>query len=61
MDGFTLTRHIRTDSRFAALPVILHSSLTGRCNEEKGRAVGATAYVTKFDPKILGETIRRYC
>jgi two-component system, chemotaxis family, chemotaxis protein CheV len=61
MDGFTLTKHIRTDHRFGAIPVILHSSLTGNCNSEKGKAVGATDYVTKFDPTILRETIVRHC
>lgn len=57
MDGFALTKQIRSDSRFAGIPIVLHSSLTGVCNEEKGKAVGATDYVTKFDPKILTEKI----
>jgi two-component system chemotaxis response regulator CheV len=61
MDGFTLTRQIRSDPRLAGIPVILHSSLTGSCNVEKGKAVGATDYVTKFDPKVLGETLLRHC
>ena len=61
MDGFTLTKHIRNDPRFAELPVILHSSLTGTCNTAKGSAVGATDYVAKFDPKLLGATIQKYC
>ena len=61
MDGFALTKHIRDDPRFADIPVILHSSLTGNCNKEKGKAVGATDYATKFDPKLLGEIIARHC
>ncbi len=61
MDGFTLTKQIRSDPRFNKVPVMLHSSLTGTCNQTKGRAVGATDYVTKFDPKILTEKILRYC
>ncbi|WP_447983428.1 chemotaxis protein [Nitrospira sp. Nam74] len=61
MDGFALTKHIREDPRFMDIPVILHSSLTGNCNKEKGKAVGATDYVTKFDPKVLGEIIARHC
>lgn len=60
MDGFALTKHIRADPRFTDIPVILHSSLTGTCNKEKGKAVGATDYVTKFDPKVLGEIIARH-
>lgn len=61
MDGFALTKHIRADPRFMDLPVILHSSLTGTCNKEKGKAVGATDYATKFDPKLLGDIIARHC
>ncbi len=57
MDGFTLTKHIRHDPRMAHLPVILHSSLTGSCNVDKGRAVGATDYITKFDAKMLAEKL----
>lgn len=53
MDGFTLTKHIRIHPRLAHLPVILHSSLTGACNIEKGKTVGASDYITKFDAKIL--------
>ncbi|MDP1768672.1 MAG: chemotaxis protein [Nitrospirota bacterium] len=60
MDGFTLTKHIRADPRLAHLPVILHSSLTGTCNQDKGRQVGATDYVTKFDPKMFAEKLMRY-
>ncbi|MGH7230373.1 MAG: chemotaxis protein [Nitrospiraceae bacterium] len=61
MDGFTLTKQIRSDARFADLPILLHSSLTGSCNVEKGKAVGATDYLTKFDPKNLTDTILRHC
>ncbi|WHZ21620.1 MAG: Chemotaxis protein CheV [Nitrospira sp.] len=57
MDGFTLTKHIRADPRLAHLPVMLHSSLTGACNMEKGKSVGASDYITKFDAKMLGEKL----
>jgi two-component system chemotaxis response regulator CheV len=60
MDGFTLTKQIRADPRLAHLPVILHSSLTGTCNQDKGKQVGATDYVTKFDPKLFAEKILTY-
>ncbi len=61
MDGFTLAKQISSDHRFGGIPIIMHSSLTGTCNAEKGKAVGATDYITKFDPKMLAETILRYC
>lgn len=60
MDGFALTKQIRADHRFEGIPIVLHSSLTGTCNEAKGKAVGATDYVTKFDPNILTEKILKY-
>lgn len=60
MDGFALTKHIRSDHRFEGIPIVLHSSLTGTCNEAKGKAVGATDYVTKFDPNILTEKVLKY-
>jgi two-component system chemotaxis response regulator CheV len=60
MDGFTLTKQIRADPRLAHLPVILHSSLTGTCNQDKGAEVGATDYVTKFDPKLFAEKITEF-
>jgi two-component system, chemotaxis family, chemotaxis protein CheV len=61
MDGFTLTKRVTSDPRFAGIPVVMHSSLTGVCNTDKGKTVGATDYVGKFDPKILAEVIQRYC
>ena len=57
MDGFTLVKKIRADPRFQGVPIIMHSSLTGTCNQDKGQSVGATDYVTKFDPKILAEKL----
>ena len=57
MDGFTLTKHIRADPRLAHLPVVLHSSLTGVCNMEKGKVVGASDYITKFDAKVLSQKL----
>ena len=58
MDGFTLTRNIKQDQRFAGIPVIIHSSLTGTTNEGHVKSVGADAYVTKFVTEELGATIR---
>ena len=58
MDGFTLTRHIKSDAALAGLPVVIHSSLTGTTNENHVKAVGADAYVAKFVPRELANTIR---
>ena len=57
MDGFSLTKHVRQDPRFAGLPILMHSSLSGSCNMEKGKSVGVTDFVTKFDPKVLRQKL----
>ena len=58
MDGFTLTKLIKGDPRFKHIPVVIHSSLTGTTNENHVKAVGADAYVAKFAPRELADTIR---
>ena len=60
MDGFSLTKHIREDSKLSGLPVLMHSSLSGDCNVEKGKSVGVTDFVTKFDPKVLREKLLQH-
>lgn len=59
MDGFTLTRKIKGDDRYKALPVIIHSSLSGSTNEEHIKTVGADAYVAKFVAEELASAIRK--
>ena len=58
MDGFTLTRNIKQDSRMSNMPVVIHSSLSGSTNEEHVRKVGADGYVVKFAVEELAQTIR---
>ena len=58
MDGFTLTRNIKQDSRFSAIPVVIHSSLTGSTNEAHVKNVGADAYVAKFVAEDLANALR---
>ena len=59
MDGFTLTRNIKQDARFSAIPVVIHSSLTGSANEAHVRNVGADAYVAKFVAEDLANALRQ--
>ncbi len=59
MDGFTLTRNIKSDDRFRDIPVIIHSSLTGQANEDHARGVGAEGYVAKFVAQELGAALQR--
>ncbi|MFT6734536.1 MAG: two-component system chemotaxis response regulator CheV [Polaribacter sp.] len=57
MDGYVLTKNIKTDERFNGIPVIMHSSLSSENNTEMGKKVGADAYVAKFEPLELASTI----
>jgi len=57
MDGYVLTRNIKSDRRFAGIPVIMHSSLSSEANRALGQRVGVDAYVAKFDPAVLAETL----
>ncbi len=59
MDGYMLTRQIKGDPRFAGVPVIMHSSLSGNSNQQLGQSVGIDEYVSKFEPQRLAETIAR--
>jgi two-component system chemotaxis response regulator CheV len=58
MDGFTLTRNIKSSARFGNLPVVIHSSLSGNTNEEHVKKVRADAYVAKFSAEDLAKTLR---
>jgi two-component system chemotaxis response regulator CheV len=58
MDGFTLTRLVKQDARFSKIPVVIHSSLSGKTNEDHVKGVGADAYVAKFSAEDLAGTIR---
>lgn len=59
MDGYILTKKIKSDPRFADVPVIMHSSLSGMSNQQLGKSVGVDEYVPKFEPQRLSETLTR--
>lgn len=58
MDGYVLTRNVKADRRFDGIPVVMHSSLSSEANRTMGTRVGVDAYVAKFDPIVLSETLR---
>ena len=58
MDGYVLTRNIKNDARFAGVPVVMHSSLSSAANRSMGASVGVDAYVAKFEPHVLADTLR---
>lgn len=57
MDGYVLTKLIKSDARFEGIPVVMHSSLSSQANRAMGEAVGVDGYVAKFDPQSLVESI----
>lgn len=59
MDGYILTKTIKSDPRFAGIPVIMHSSLSSMSNQQLGKSVGVDEYVPKFEPQRLAETLNR--
>ncbi|MEO8626880.1 MAG: chemotaxis protein [Betaproteobacteria bacterium] len=58
MDGYVLTRHVKSDRRFDGVPVVMHSSLSSEANRAMGKSVGVDAYVAKFNPQVLADTLR---
>lgn len=59
MDGYILTKKIKSDPRFASVPIVMHSSLSGMSNQKLGLSVGVDEYVPKFEPQRLSETLAR--
>ncbi|MBU6459477.1 MAG: chemotaxis protein [Proteobacteria bacterium] len=57
MDGYVLTKLIKSDPRFSGLPVIMHSSLSSVSNQILGKNIGVDAYVPKFEPHALADTL----
>ncbi len=59
LDGYSLTRRLRERPRWRELFILLHTSINGELSEERGRAVGADAVLTKFSGEGLAEMARR--
>ena len=59
MDGYILTKKIKSDPRFAGVQVVMHSSLSGMSNQQLGKSVGVDEYVPKFEAQKLSETLTR--
>lgn len=58
MDGYVLTKNIKSDRRFEGIPVVMHSSLSSQANRNMGMQAGVDTYVPKFDPLVLVDTLR---
>lgn len=60
LNGFDLTKKVRSDSKYRDLPIVLVTSLSSREDMEKGIDAGANSYIIKsqFDQTTLIETIK---
>jgi two-component system chemotaxis response regulator CheV len=58
MDGLTLTKQIKSDSRLKDIPVILFSSIASEGLKHKGLSVGADAQITKPEIDKLVEMVK---
>lgn len=61
MNGFELTRTIKTSEDFAATPVIIVTSLASESDKQKGIEVGADAYIVKgdFETRVLLDVVEQ--
>ena len=57
MDGYTFVSEVRDLKQ--DIKIILHTSLSGVFNESLISKVGADSFISKFDPKVLGEEIQK--
>lgn len=59
MDGFELCAAIRSDPELFEIPIVLLTMLGDEASRQRGRLVGATAFLTKpISPDTLRETVR---
>jgi two-component system chemotaxis response regulator CheV len=58
MDGLSFTKKVRESQELGHIPILLHTSLSGRANQSAGIAVGANGYVIKNDFKTLLELMK---
>jgi two-component system cell cycle response regulator DivK len=61
LDGYEATRRIKADPQLRAIPIIVVTSYALSGDDQKARAAGADAYVSKpYSPRVLLATIREF-
>ena len=61
LDGYEATRRIKADPALKSIPIIVVTSYALSGDEEKARAAGCDAYVSKpYSPRALLAKIREY-
>lgn len=53
LDGYSLVKQLRESPNYCQTPILLHSSLEGVANEQRGYAAGANNVLVKFDADAL--------
>ncbi|MBF0588404.1 MAG: chemotaxis protein CheV [Magnetococcales bacterium] len=57
MDGFTFTRKVRKNPKFANIYLAVHSSLSNKTNEYKAKKLGANDFIPKFTPNNMARLV----
>ena len=60
MDGYTLTAEVKGNPRMKAMPIILHTSLSGVFNNAMVEKVGAEDFIPKFHPDELAKAVKKW-
>ena len=60
MNGFELTKAIKTDPKYSSLPVIALTTLAGEEDVARGKAVGVDEYHIKLDKEKLMASVHDY-
>jgi two-component system chemotaxis response regulator CheV len=60
MDGYTLTAEVKGNPRMKAMPIILHTSLSGVFNNAMVEKVGAEDFIPKFHPDELAKSVKKW-
>ena len=61
MDGLTLTRKLKTDSRFRNVPIVALTAFAIKGDDAKVTAAGCAGYITKpIDTRTLANQVRAY-
>lgn len=59
LDGYTLASRLKTTDATRAIPVVLHTSLSGYWHADRAARLEVDAVITKFDPEHLAATVRQ--
>jgi len=62
MDGISLIKNVRADSRHRAVPILILTTESDEVKKAAGKKAGATGWLVKpFSPERLIELVHRVC